>query len=57
MRIKNPEAKGKAAAQIVYGFLLFASVALYFWGAGSIIVIDSSGSPGKYTTGITERAR
>ena len=54
MRISNPEAKGKALARIVQGILLLGCISLYVWGDKAIIVVDSSGSPGEYRTGITE---
>ena len=54
MRISNPELKGKWAARALQGLLLVGCIVLYVWGNTSIITVDSSGSPGRYRTGLTE---
>ena len=54
MRISNPEEKGRTLAYFVQGLLILGSIALYVWGNSHILVVDSSGSPGKYRTGLTE---
>ena len=54
MRINKPKQKGRLLARGIQAILLVGCAALYVWGDSSIIVVDSSGSPGSYRTGLTE---
>ena len=55
MKITNPREKGRICAWAVQGFMVITILVIVIMGDSSVITIDSSGSPGSYRIGLTEK--